>query len=398
MKSSAYFLLAICTFFYSCNMFNKRVESCMENPGNNKLLIFVGEKIEVKEIEADKPDDPLELRYGKFKARYKVLDVICGDYLKDTIEFIAYDHYGRPPFENYEHVLLYVYNYKDTFYHERYMFDDVYKAKNGEWASPYSAANYERIDLEKARIKPRKIDFEKPLSFDLKGFSRQRLARVFPDPYFIIEGRKAIAVYGNYVHETVQLKKGGILKVRGYFGTEEDTRIKVSDVTLADIGSLQIIKMNKKEELELRGFFNKIVQAIKIKNSAFIRNNSVDSVYCSVCEGYTADEFVEKFRFENNLETIDSFLISAFRNLPKSLLFEKMQNGNYKILTEYVIPAKTDTVDVNHKKEEVIYTVSVFVPSPNEGLKFTYTHEFEIVIRNGQFKFYGMKTTDNAWY
>lgn len=398
MKSSAYFLFVISICFYSCNMFNKRVESCMENPGNNKLLIFVGEKIEVKEIEPDKSEDPLELRYGKFKARYKVLDVVCGDFIKDTIEFIAYDHYGSPPFQKFEHVLLYVYNYKDTFYHERYMFDEVYKAKNGEWVSPYSAENYERIDLEKSHIKPRKIDFEKPLSFDLKGFSRQRRARVFPAPYFIIEGRKAIAVYGNYIHETVQLKKEGILKARGYFGTEEDTRVKVSDVTLADIASLRNVKMSKKEEVVLKDFFNKIVQAIKVKDSAFIRNNSVDSVYCSVCEGYTADEFVERFRFENNLETVDSFLISAFRNLPKSLLFEKMQNGNYKIMTEHYIPAKPDTVDVTHKNEEVIYTVSVFVPSPEGGLKFTYTHEFEFVIRNGQFKFYGMKTTDNAWY
>lgn len=369
----------------------------MENPGQGKLLIFVGEKIEVTEMEQEKGSDIPNL---KFKARYKVLKVVCGEHKEKEIEFIVFDNYGRPRFEKYDNVLLYITKEDSTFYHEKYLFDDVYKTKDGQWAGPYSADNYDRVDTSRSKIKPRKIEFDTALVFDLKGVSRNELQKRFPVPFFRIEGRRAIAAYGNYVGEIVELKKNGVLKARGFYGTEEDQVVKESDVSLTDIALVDNAVLSKADEYNLKMFFEKFTQAIAEKDSVFIRKNSLDSVYCSVCEGYTAEEFVERFRFENNLETVDTFLISAFRNLPKSILFEKMQKSNYKISAERyrVYYGKSEKADKGTAKEEIVYQISIIVPSDKGELKFNYTHTFEFVLRNGQYKFFGMKTEDNAWY
>lgn len=362
-----------------------------------KLLIFVGEKINVNEMEQEKDSDIPNL---KFRARYKVLEVICGDYKEREIEFIVYDHYGRPPFENYNQVLLYVTKEDSIFYHEKYLFDDVYKTKDGQWAGPYSADNYERVDTSLIKIKPRIIEFDTPLLFDLKGVSRNELLRSYPASYFRIENRKAIALYGNYVGEIVELKKNGILRARGFFGKDDGQSIKADDVSLADITIVENAVVSKTEERSLKTFFSEFVHAIADKDSVFIRNNSLDSVYCSVCEGYTAEEFVERFRFENNLETVDTFLISAFRNLPRSTLFEKMQKGIYEIKAEkYRNYSSRKMKDgKSDPKEDKIFKLSVKLQSNETKLGFNYIHTFEFVFRNGNYKFCGMKTTDDAWY
>ena len=88
----------------------------MENPGaEGKLIIIVGDKIGITEVE---PDTNMMLPYSKFIAHYRVLQKICGDYDKDDITFTVYDHYGFPAFGNYDHALLFLNNHKDTIYHE----------------------------------------------------------------------------------------------------------------------------------------------------------------------------------------------------------------------------------------------------------------------------------------
>src|SRR5687767_1919027 len=58
---------------------------------NNPLFVFVGEKIHV---------EPLPSQRGSmdkaFKAKYAVLNKVYGHFPSDTIEFVAYDHYGTP--------------------------------------------------------------------------------------------------------------------------------------------------------------------------------------------------------------------------------------------------------------------------------------------------------------
>lgn len=252
MRSLSYCLLFLPYFFSSCKGFLSEKRSCNENPESDKLLIFVGEKIEVKEMEPDKSSDPLALPYAKFKARYKVLDVVCGKYDKKEITFIAYDHYGIPAFEQYKNVVLYVYNYKDTFYHESYLFDALYKTKDGQWASPPSWFNYDFEDSIASKIKPRKIEYEIEVSFDVKGMSRKALANSYPTPYYSIQNKRAIPMYGNYLEEVVQLKKDGALKTRGYYGSfDSANKVKVQDVTLADIRQEEVLQILPVDKVEL---------------------------------------------------------------------------------------------------------------------------------------------------
>lgn len=70
-----------------------------------------------------------------FKSKYKVVKNVFNNLKTDTIEFVAHDHYGRPRFENYKNVILYISLNKEkgNFYHQKYQFDPVEKTKNGIW-------------------------------------------------------------------------------------------------------------------------------------------------------------------------------------------------------------------------------------------------------------------------
>ena len=68
---------------------------------NNKLFAFVGQKIWVKPL----PSRQYSFDNG-FKAKYLILEKVFGDFVADTIEFVAYDHYGIPDFSKFKNVLL----------------------------------------------------------------------------------------------------------------------------------------------------------------------------------------------------------------------------------------------------------------------------------------------------
>lgn len=383
MKSSLLFFLFCYCVFCSCNRFNKHPDSCMENPGKEKLLIFVGEKIEVKEIEPDKSSDPLALPYAKFKARYKVLEVVCGQYNKNEITFIAYDHYGVPAFAQYENVALYVYNYKDTFYHESYLFDALYKTKDGQWASPPSWFNYNFEDSLVSKITPRKIEYEKEVSFDVKGMSRKALASSYPTPYYSIQKKRAIAMYGNYLQEVVQLKKDRSLKARGYYGSiDSANKVKVQDVTLADIRLEKEIQVDKPAVVRAAYV---IFDLLKKWDTAGIRRMSFDSIVCSVCEE------PPRFDFENNLETLDSFFVSARKYLPFSQLWLEIENRVYTVSGRTIEPAERRSLFAKLDKP-FVYKVSFIIIETIDGQRVQQENNFEFVRINGSYKFYGMST------
>ncbi|WP_064966747.1 hypothetical protein [Tenacibaculum ovolyticum] len=86
------------------------------------LKVFIGEKILVNEFDPNKNNEKkvidsitgdtiIRKTYVMdrgFLAKYKVVQNVFNDLKTDTIEFLVYDHYGRPEFENYENVLLYI--------------------------------------------------------------------------------------------------------------------------------------------------------------------------------------------------------------------------------------------------------------------------------------------------
>ena len=192
-----------------------------ENERKNTLLVFVAEKIDVVEI----PYKPGDFDNG-VKAKYKVLQRVYGSYDKDTIEFESYSHRGFN-FIKYKNILLYVIENKGKYYQERYIFDPIFKTKDGRWAGPYSD-DYGHSYNKNTTIKPQIIDFAEEVSFPTKETHYGKITELFyPEPYFKIEGDKAIAVYGNYVEELFKLKKDGILTARELFGDKKPEHIEI---------------------------------------------------------------------------------------------------------------------------------------------------------------------------
>ncbi len=126
----------------------KGAEFKLNNESVN-LYAFIGEKISVTEFDPNENNTRIEIdsisgdtirrvRFvmdNGFINKYKVVKNVFNDLKSDTIEFVAYDHYGRPGFENYKNVILYISLNKEkgNYYHQKYQFDPIEKTKNGTW-------------------------------------------------------------------------------------------------------------------------------------------------------------------------------------------------------------------------------------------------------------------------
>ncbi len=177
----------------------------------DSLIVFVGEKISVVE-------DPEELPFNRrFRAKYRILEMVHGSYTADTIEFLAYVHEGPLAFDEYSNVLLFVSNHGGQLYHEKYQFFDVYKAQNGKWASPYPTADYNHPFKDWITVKPEKINFPQELKYSLKPSFQVMRRQDYTAPFYRIVGEYAVPVYGNYVKDLFKLKMETTLKARGIF-------------------------------------------------------------------------------------------------------------------------------------------------------------------------------------
>jgi len=175
------------------------------------LIVFVGEKISVVE-------DPEELSFNRrFRAKYRILEMVHGSYTADTIEFLAYVHEGPLAFDEYSKVLLFVSNHGGQLYHEKYQFFDVYKAQNGKWASPYPTADYNHPFKDSITVKPEKVNFPQDLKYSLKPSFQVLRRQDYTAPFYRIVGDYAVPVYGNYVEDLFKLNMETNLKARGIF-------------------------------------------------------------------------------------------------------------------------------------------------------------------------------------
>lgn len=182
---------------------------------NENLIAFVGEKISVDEFEPKVEPDEI-LMDAAFKAKYRVIQVIYGSYSEQTIEFEAYDHYGRPGFEPYKHVLLFVSKYGNTFFHHKYQFFPVFKTLSGVWAGCGSPYSDEPVEHSK-NIKPRKLDFDSDAYFDVTAMTKSEVRRHFPSEYFRVKAGRAYCMKGNSALELFEVEKNGVLKAHGLF-------------------------------------------------------------------------------------------------------------------------------------------------------------------------------------
>ena len=69
-----------------------------------------------------------------FKVRFKILQNVFNELKTDTIEFITYNHYGRPGFERYKNSIIYISKNErgGYYYHQKYQFNPL-KRVNREW-------------------------------------------------------------------------------------------------------------------------------------------------------------------------------------------------------------------------------------------------------------------------
>ena len=184
------------------------------NKEEKKLYAFVGAKLSLEPLDPKYSNGTI-LMDNAFKAKYKILQDVYGDYKGDTIEFDVYDHYGKPAFSSFENVLLYVVEEEDgKLYHEKYLFSPVFQTKEGKWAGAYESEDYQNESNANYTIKPIEIDFVNGVGFSISDSSNAKT--MFPEPYFRIEGNEAVPVMGNYVEDLVRLKLNGILTRRGY--------------------------------------------------------------------------------------------------------------------------------------------------------------------------------------
>ena len=112
------------------------------------LFAFVGKKISVTEFDpnTEKQEEiKIDSVTGEtiiqkfyvmdvgFKCKYLVINNVFNKLENDTIEFIAYDHYGRPAFEEPEYVLLYISKSSkgNHFFHQKYQYDYLRKNSDG---------------------------------------------------------------------------------------------------------------------------------------------------------------------------------------------------------------------------------------------------------------------------
>lgn len=205
------------TFFFLLSTFGQTLK--------DSLIVFVGEKIEVKYMKRPLTETVIEgddtatyVRIDReYLAKYKILQLIHGLYKSDTIEFSVYDHYGIPAFSKYKTVLLFVSEDEGKLYHEKYQYFDLYMTKSGRWASPYSSGDYNHSFKDSITVKPEKIPFTCKVFYSVKNMPANEIKKWFPEPFYSIEKKRAIAIYGNYVEDLFILKQETILKARGIY-------------------------------------------------------------------------------------------------------------------------------------------------------------------------------------
>jgi hypothetical protein len=226
-----YFLIA----FTSCKSTVKdkapliAKDTTVENEKNNTLFVFVGEKLEFTELPSQGSFD------AGYRAKYKILQRVYGNYPGDTIEFNAYSHKGIPGFSKYKNSLLFLSEDSGRYYQEKYQYIDVYMTKQGRWAGGYDQYDYTHEFNEGTTVKPEKIDFIERVVYPtiIKYDDGTQDTISYPEPYYKTIGDSAIAVYGNYVEELFRLKKEGVLTARQLFGNRqiETPELKLEEVT-----------------------------------------------------------------------------------------------------------------------------------------------------------------------
>lgn len=189
---------------------------------NINLYAFVGKKISVTEFDPntgnkniptgkyeidEETGDTLKIFENHyvmdraFKCKYQVIRKIFNYLESDTVEFIAYDHYGNPGFAEKDTVALYLSKSKDGchYFHQKYQYDNVYKNKKGHYYS-YPKFN----GSESPEIIQNMTGFDKTFSnlkYNVSHLNPDVIKKRYPSQFYKIENNFAIPIKGIYLNQ-----------------------------------------------------------------------------------------------------------------------------------------------------------------------------------------------------
>jgi len=149
---------------FGCSTPKKLNDYYGENEEVN-LFAFVGKKISV--LKFDPNAEQIEQKVydsvsgetiirksyimdAGYRCKYAIIKNVFNNPKIDTIDFVAYDHYGNPEFSKYETVLLYVSKSPkgNYYFHQKYQFD--YLENNSE--GKFYGYTYEKKEKKKRII------------------------------------------------------------------------------------------------------------------------------------------------------------------------------------------------------------------------------------------------------
>ncbi|MGX5200818.1 hypothetical protein [Aliikangiella sp. IMCC44632] len=161
----------------------------------DEMFVFIGEYIDVKEWPYS--DEYLSecnciVMDFRFKAKYKVLKVLHGDYPKNEVTFTVHDHYGFPGFAKQKTSIIYLVKSKDHFAHLKYAWDSVSPLKGGGFASCEDETGLDEEHYDKIKD----YNFSPPIEIDLRHASEYVINEYKNDPLYKVSGEKAVCVRG----------------------------------------------------------------------------------------------------------------------------------------------------------------------------------------------------------
>lgn len=197
-----------------------------KNTNFGQTIAFTGEMIGLQRLEYEEhcPSDSICMD-ARFNARYKIHDLLAGDYSGETIDFAVYDHYGIPKFSKYKNTVIYVYQAENGYFHHKYRFDVLNSVKEGGTAfcgDPYADYEVEEVD-ERGREDLEAFDFSPSIKFKLSDYILKdddtehmeqdeireeflNVMRQFSPPAFKIKGNKATCKMGMSAKNLVEVR------------------------------------------------------------------------------------------------------------------------------------------------------------------------------------------------
>lgn len=143
------------------------------NGPDQQTIIFVGERIGLESIPYEEwcPESHVCLDQ-RLNARYRIVELLKGDYDASIIDFAVYDHGAIDPFWNHENIVLYVAQIGEHLVHHKYQYDILSPLKGQGFAfcgDPY--AEYEEHQIEDfGREALTRYSFSPPIRIELADF------------------------------------------------------------------------------------------------------------------------------------------------------------------------------------------------------------------------------------